>query len=690
MVCLAALLGTARPLSASEISSADFLRLADRLLDEVQRQHNVNQRMAATVGDLTMLIDDLTSNDLLREGKGDELKRIVTVLGVLNVRHVPNAAQYLEAARARLEALKPNLDKADTEIALILKQIESMINKADKFQQADDLLSELRVIIRKQDTAIAETATWFKALLADTAADSRKDELAGRQSDLARDVARFRTHLKESADAAGDPDSKARLDRANTAMNGMKTEQTMTSAAREIGAKKAMTAAGLQKNALADLREIEKLLQADSLALQNAELKAAKEDLEKLLKDQQDLRAKTEKAPLDKPEPRKDLVTQQRDLENRTDKAKQPPEANKPDPNKPEPNKDDKSPLPPEAKKALDDAKTDMKNAEEKIADANKENATDNQHKAEEDLSKAIASIDQKIADNEKEMAKNEPKDPSQEQKDPTAQKLEALAEKQDKLRNDTAKSDDKDVANMEKPQHELGDEMQQAKTDDPDINNELEKAKQESDKAQEDLKNDHKSEAMKHQAEASKELHKAAEKAEELAKKNEHDAAEAEKLADEQKDIHDQTEKDSDPKHEEGHESELAKKIGELEKSAHKGHEDLETAKHEADHASEELSKGEKESAMESQKKVMAALKKASKSLQPHLAKDNKVDDPKEGERKFVKTDPRTGMPMAESDTKWNPMSPREREQLYQKYQRQLPLEYRELLEDYYEALSK
>ena len=149
----------------------------------------------------------------------------MTVLGVLNVRHVPNAAQYLEAARARLDALRPNLDKADTEIALILKQIEGLINKADKFQQADDLLSELRVIIRKQDTAVAETAAWFRALLADTAVDSRKDELAGRQSDMSRDVARFRTHLKESADAAADPDSKARLGRANTAMAGMKTER---------------------------------------------------------------------------------------------------------------------------------------------------------------------------------------------------------------------------------------------------------------------------------------------------------------------------------------------------------------------------------------------------------------------------------------------------------------------------------
>ena len=34
--------------------------------------------------------------------------------------------------------------------------------------------------------------------------------------------------------------------------------------------------------------------------------------------------------------------------------------------------------------------------------------------------------------------------------------------------------------------------------------------------------------------------------------------------------------------------------------------------------------------------------------------------------------------------------MTGRERESLYQKYERELPMEYKELLENYYEALSK
>jgi hypothetical protein len=51
--------------------------------------------------------------------------------------------------------------------------------------------------------------------------------------------------------------------------------------------------------------------------------------------------------------------------------------------------------------------------------------------------------------------------------------------------------------------------------------------------------------------------------------------------------------------------------------------------------------------------------------------------------------TDPQ-GKEAARRDAKWSPLGQRERDMLYQNYARELPIEYRDLLKDYYEALSK
>ena len=85
--------------SGQDSGKDDFLKLADKLMDEAQRQHNVNQRMDTTIATVGLLIADLKSNGLLAEGKADEMQRITNVLGKLSTEHVPSAAKYLEAAK---------------------------------------------------------------------------------------------------------------------------------------------------------------------------------------------------------------------------------------------------------------------------------------------------------------------------------------------------------------------------------------------------------------------------------------------------------------------------------------------------------------------------------------------------------------------------------------------------------------
>ena len=62
---------------------------------------------------------------------------------------------------------------------------------------------------------------------------------------------------------------------------------------------------------------------------------------------------------------------------------------------------------------------------------------------------------------------------------------------------------------------------------------------------------------------------------------------------------------------------------------------------------------------------------------------------NPTDGERMFMYMRP-MGYERGRGTGRWSPLPDREREALYQKFVGKLPREYRELLKDYYQALSK
>ena len=62
---------------------------------------------------------------------------------------------------------------------------------------------------------------------------------------------------------------------------------------------------------------------------------------------------------------------------------------------------------------------------------------------------------------------------------------------------------------------------------------------------------------------------------------------------------------------------------------------------------------------------------------------------DPKEGVRLFSKTAPRDAT--VQRDTaRWNPLADRDRAPLMERYIGELPLEYRDILRQYFESLAK
>lgn len=572
----AVMLAAATALAVNDGGADEFLKLADKLMNEAQRQHNVNSRMESAVGSLNALVLDLKSNNLVQEGKADELQKIGQVLGVLSVQHVPNAAKFLEAAKARMEELKtslnsPELSSAKKEIGTILAELQKLLTSAGNFQAAEDLLTELRVIIQKQEQLKGDTTELGKQLIADSSADGKKEDIASRQSDLSKDVDRFRTHLKEAKDSAGDPTEKARLLTAFAAMERMPLEAAMMGAAKNVNEKKAIAALKQQGQALTDLKELEKLLMSDKLLNELKDLKEIKQDLENLLKKQQEVRKETEKSEM-KPEQKKDLQAKQHEVEKKAEQMQQ----------------EHKDAIPPEAQPPLGQAREEMRKAEQKIDEQQKKDAVENQKKAEQKLQEALSAVEKQIQDKQQQMENQEnPAEKTPEEKQ--LEQLEDLTRKQEQLEHQTQQTQKPELAKLEKPQQEIAHQIEKMPKTDP-----------------------------------------------------------------------------------------------------------LEKANHEAQQAAKDLRDQKKDEAVQHEQNVLNNLREAVKQQQQKIAKmrmkvdPQKVEDPeKELERQFTRKEP-DKIGRGEDDANWKAMDPREREKLYQKYERELPAEYKELLEDYYEALSK
>jgi hypothetical protein len=552
--------------------AAEFLKVSDKLLDEAQRQHMVNGRMEASVNGVKELVADLTSNDLLQEGNGQDLERIAGVLAVLGSTHVPSAAKYLKDARDRINDLKPHLDLASGEIKTILSELENLLTAASAFQASDELLGELRVIIQKQEQLQKDTTAWGKGMIADAStADAKKDDLNPRQGQLGKDTQTFGQHLKESRDAEAQGPQFQRLDKALSALTRFSIDKIMGDAALEINDKKAIAAIKLQEESLADLHEIEKLLLDDTLLKDLQDLKDLKEQLENVLKRQKEEREKAEKTPDDKFDQQKDdLANKEHDIKTDSQKI----------------DKDTDRLLSPDTQKLMNDAIENMADAEKDLQHDQKSPAVSEEKKAEAKLGAAIKKVDERIEQDEKELADRDKMkdDPDQQELD----KLDNLANRQKQLQDETQQDPDDALGKLEPKEKGLEDEL--------------------------DKLNDKK----------------------------------------------------------------------------------LKGAKEEMEKAEKDLGKKDKKDALEDEENAQKALKEAADKLKDQMAKKKqaKADQEKtakteENKRTFDKEKPAEGKIRADEGN-WSPMSDRERDALYQKYARQLPQEYRDLLEKYYEALSQ
>jgi hypothetical protein len=665
--------------TAAPTAESILLQLSDRLTDEAERQHQVNQRMDYVIDRFQAVIADLESNDLIRQAGGPAFERLVQVLKILSARHVPDAARYLEEARRQLAALKPNLIAADKEIEIIIRELEKIL--ASAVGQGDDLLRELEVIIRDEKRANQDTRQWGALLLqTPEAAERPRKEIAAVQDRIARRTERFMERLAQARDAETDPGRHLKIEKAHGVLDQNKVPKILAGATRDIEDKKPVSATRQQAEAIKWLEEAARLLRPDDAASDIQALKEFRDRLEKILREETELREKTEKVPAEKfPEHKNDLQVEQRAIDKETRAA-----ANEVPP-----------PASPEVKTHIQTADSEMQKAENQIARTEQQPATQSQKEAEKALQEAIRTLDKDIA--AAEQAWQQQNQPMQNLAD-LAQKAMELAEKQKELRQETGQTQPQNLPQLAKPEQGL---QQQAQ----DLNQQLpmpqfQQAAHAMDQAAQDLNHTRQQPAMQEQQKAIDALMSAAQALQQ--------AQAALDLAAQQMQLMQQTAQTP-----QGQLPQLAPPQQGLQHETQAAQ--FPEAAREMGEAAQNLEQGQGQEAQHDQQAAIdSLLGQAAHAMgmepgQPHLPGTMpgmvmmpglmpgrramplvQTPVPREmGIRDFGRGG--IGGPQTpRGDDHWQILGARQRDTLYQKYARQLPPEYRDILGDYFEALSK
>ncbi len=581
--------------------------LGDRLLGEAERQHMVNRRMDASVRGLDRLIRDLLSNDLLARGRGPKMKRFVKVLSTLSESHVPSAERYLDQARKRLDAFRPNVTAADVEIQTILRMLDELLKKAERVSTEDDLLTQLRLIIKNEETLHTQTREWGRLLYKSPEdAETNREDLTTRQEQIGANVRQFEEKLNAAAESEADPMWKLDLAKAAKLMKDRTIDRTLDRAAKDIEAKKPVPAVQKQGDAIEALKEIERLLERheDSPLNQLEQMKTSHEKLNELLEKQEKLREKTErKEPEEFQKDAPELQLEQRDLKKETEQAaEEMPEA-----------ADEKIKQPLEqAEQHMDQAEQAMEQppADDQTPQQQQEETVNEQKQAEEALKQAITNMEQQMAAMEEQLAQQQEQMDLAEQMEQAAEQAEAMVQRQEQLNQLTQQTPQQELAQLEPAQQQLAEEAR-----------------------------------------------------------------------------------------------EMAEAAGEMEQE--QAESAMEEAGEQMEQAAQAMEQGEKPETQQHQQQALEALKQAAQQMrqaaqqQQQLAQQQQQQPPQPSppqpsqEKPEEQGDRDFGMQKAGGrdprDRKlWDHLTPREREALKQSFARELPLEYRELLEDYYDALSK
>ncbi|MEX2545684.1 MAG: hypothetical protein WD316_11220 [Phycisphaeraceae bacterium] len=695
---VSSMLLAALPSVAAAADEDALLDVATQLMIEAERQHRVERQMGDAVEQFRSLVRDLEANDLVRRGQGEQLNEVADVLGTLSLENVPAAAGHLEQARQSIAALSPGLGGADEQVTLILDRLDDLVGRAAANAHSRDLLAEVQVLVEQERDVHEQTREWGREHLTDPeAAAARRPEIARRQQRLAEQARQVREQIDQARREAESPREQLRIRQAQRVMDQRQPERLLDDAAEAIDSDRPIPAAEAQTEAIAALEAVADALRPDERDSRYEQLQETRQQLEQTLEQQRELRRETETTPPDAFEPqRRELAMEQREIEDQLDELATEPEA-------------------------VSDARASMTEAREQLDRGERDDATQAQREAEASLEQAIAELDEQLAQAQYQ----------QHPDDAALAQVQQIQQEQARLEQETAARQqmDESVDDLAPPQQELGEQVEQAAAlaSNPQVDASLSEAQQAMERAASALASDRAEDARQMQAQAREALADAQQQLEaDIAERQQwreqiaqlvQGLDEIDELTERQRELREQTavsDEQSLPRLERRQED-LGYDTADLAERFAQAAEPLARARQAMDEAREALAEEDAEAAQPRQQQAERELEQAAQALEQSLmelmqpfdgppmealaqgedAPPQPNPDPQGEQANEGPPPPDIGSAAGgrfdpEVDGGWSTLPDREREAIDQYFARELPAEYRELLEDYYETLAE
>jgi len=499
--------------------------LSKVLSEETRRQQMICRRMDDLIERFQEIIADLVSNELLEEAKGQQLLDTVSILRILNEKHVPEVAKCLENALKRLETLQPNLETADKEIQIILLELEKLIEKLN----TGNLINELEEIIQREKQLYNDTKNWESEIQQSSQQTENQSNLfAERQDRIVQKIGDFQKELREAIQTkqnTTDSSQNLNLQNAYNTLQQKNPEGLLKKAARAIANRNPSNATQKQQEALNALEEAKQQMgQNPSDALEEMQ-KGFRDDLAQALKEQTELRQDTERVPSNNfQRQRKNLLPRQRELRNRLE--------NMMDSNLPEQVPASTSP---QLQELMQQAHQNTKQAAKQMSSNQKRPAVQSQKETEKNLQDAVDLLEQQMA--------SMPEDfPNPED---LAQEAQNLAQKQNSLKEQTEQTPNQSLSQRVPQQNDLHRQAENLAQKAPTP--QFQESARQMQQAAQSLQQGQKREAMQHQQQAAQLLQEGTQALQNPSPNLEDLSQQAQALAQKQNNLKEQTQQTSE-----------------------------------------------------------------------------------------------------------------------------------------------
>ena len=359
-----------------EKERSKVLQTSERIRKLERRQKDVGRQLGSASGKIESLLRDLKSNDLEEKGKSGDINKMNGSL--LEVKgDLPTAEATLATARAKIENAYPHLDTAGNQVSQIILDLSRILNASETAILAEDLLREIRELIKRETFIWRETREWGKVLiLSPEIAAADKPRVARAQGEVVRSLDQFRDALKEAQDKVSDAMLSRRFKKGMEIIEEKKPAGSLRRALAFIDqgdVPGATEAVQRQAEAIEILKEIERALSTDDDDLARKE--DLLEELKRILDEQIDLKEEVEEAG-DALKDASELQADQLELKEELDEAAE------------------ESPT-----DALEEASDAMEEASDEIGEGDQDSALAAQDEAIEQLQDAIGDLESEIAD---------------------------------------------------------------------------------------------------------------------------------------------------------------------------------------------------------------------------------------------------------------------------------------------------